>query len=271
MGDEAKKAFASENASEKGSENLSASQAINEMQLWLLQSKRTQTWDTPVNTVDAVYAFLNGKETVLEKTVENATIKLDGKVLSQPKATAGLGYVKMSKQGTAKTLTIDKKNEETSWGAVYAQFTQPSSEIASAEAGIKVTRKIVAVQNDQKTDKSDKGIGKNVQIGDKVKVILTITADRDYDFVQIVDNRAACLEPANQLSGYQWGLGCYVVPKDYATNFYFNRISKGKHQVEIEYYVDRTGDYQSGTCTAQCAYSPEFGGRSAAYQMEVEE
>ena len=271
LGDEAKKAFASENASEKGSENLSASQAINEMQLWLLQSKRTQTWDTPVNTVDAVYAFLNGKETVLEKTVENATIKLDGKVLSQPKATAGLGYVKMSKQGTAKTLTIDKKNEETSWGAVYAQFTQPSSEIASAEAGIKVTRKIVAVQNDQKTDKSDKGIGKNVQIGDKVKVILTITADRDYDFVQIVDNRAACLEPANQLSGYQWGLGCYVVPKDYATNFYFNRISKGKHQVEIEYYVDRTGDYQSGTCTAQCAYSPEFGGRSAAYQMEVEE
>ena len=263
LGDEAKKSFASE--------NISAKQAINEMQLWLLQSKRTQAWDTPVNSVDAIYAFLNGKETVLEKTAENPTIKLDGKALTQPKATAGLGYVKMSQQGSAKTLTIDKKNEGTSWGAVYAQFTQPSSEISSSESGIKVTRKIVAVKNDKETCKSDKSIGKNVQMGDKVKVILSITADRDYDFVQIVDKRAACLEPVNQLSGYQWNLGCYVSPKDYTTNFYFDRLSKGKHQVDMEYYVDRKGDYQSGTCTVQCAYSPEFGGRAEAYQMGVKE
>ena len=255
LGDEAKKAFASENASVNGSENLSASHAVNEMQLWLLQSKRTQAWNTPVNTVDAVYAFLNGKETVLEKTAENATIKLDGKVLSLPKATVGLGYVKMSKQGTAQTLTIDKKNEGTSWGAVYAQFTQPSSEIASAESGIKVTRKIAD--------------GKNTKVGDKVKVVLTITADRDYDFVQIVDKRAACLEPINQLSGYQWSMGCYVSPRDYTTNFYFDRLSKGKHIVSIEYYVDRMGIYQAGSCFVQCAYSPEFGGRASAYQMKV--
>ncbi len=250
---------------------------VNEMQLWLLQSKRTQAWDTPVNTVDAVYAFLNGKEAVLEKTTENATIKLDGKVLSLPKATAGLGYVKISKQGTAKTLTIDKKNEGTSWGAVYAQFAQPSSKIASAESGIKVTRKIAEVKDEQEAKnakvigKNAKVIGKNAKIGDKVKVILTITADRDYDFVQIVDKRAACLEPVNQLSGYQWGLGGYISPKDYTTNFYFDRLSKGKHQVEMEYYVDRKGDYLSGTCTVQCAYSPEFGGRAEAYQMEVKE
>ena len=257
LGDEAKKAFTSENASVNGSENLSASQAVNEMQLWLLQSKRTQAWDTPVNTVDAVYAFLSGKKTVLEKTTENATVKLDGKVLSLPKATAGLGYVKMSKQGAAQTLTIDKKNEGTSWGAVYAQFTQPSSEIASAESGIKVTRKIAD--------------GKNTKVGDKVKVVLTITADRDYDFVQIVDKRAACLEPINQLSGYQWGMGCYVSPRDNTTNFYFDRLSKGKHIVTIEYYVDRMGIYQAGSCSVQCAYSPEFGGRASAYQMKVSE
>ena len=263
LGDEAKKAFTSE--------NISAQQAINELQLWLLQSKRTQAWDTPVNSVDAVYAFLNGRGIVLEKSAYQTAIKLDGKELTQPKATAGLGYVKMTKPGTAKTLTIDKKDWSTSWGAVYAQFTQPSSEIASSESGIKVTRKMVAVKNDKEAGKNDKNIGKNVQMGDKVKVILTITADRDYDFVQIMDKRAACLEPAHQLSGYQWGLGCYVSPKDYTTNFYFDRLSKGKHQVEMEYYVDRKGDYLSGTCTVQCAYSPEFGGRAEAYQMGVKE
>ena len=236
---------------------LEAKQTVAEMQLWLLQSKRTQAWDTPINTVDAVYAFMDGNVQILNKTAENASLKLDGKVLDLPKATAGLGYVKTTKQGVAKTLTVDKKNEGTSWGAVYAQFTQPSSEIASSASGIKVSRKVENVEH--------------AKVGDKVKVILTIAADRDYDFVQIVDKRAACLEPVGQLSGYQWGMGCYVTPKDNATNFYFDRLSKGKHTVEMEYYVDRMGEYQAGSCSAQCAYSPEFAGRTEAYQMKVSE
>ena len=254
LGDEAGNAFTPE--------GTSAKQIVNEMQRWLLQSKRTQAWDTPVNTVDAVYAFMNGRESILEKSADNATIRMDGKVLLQPKATAGLGYVKMAKEGMVKTLTIDKKNEGTSWGAVYAQFTQPSSEVASAESGIKVRRVIVPAES--------QGKGKaQAKVGEKVKVTLIITADRDYDFVEIKDKRAACLEPVNQLSGYQWNLGCYVSPRDNATNFYFNRLSKGKHVVEMEYYVDRKGDYQGGTCTAKCAYSPEFGGRTETYELKV--
>jgi len=245
-------------------------QTIEELQRWLLMSKRTQSWDTPVNTVDAVYAFMQGNESNWNKKAENAVLKLDGKILPMPKDSTTLGYVKTEKTGKAAKLTINKKSDYTSWGAVYAEFKQPIEEIASAESGIKVTRKVVDVKKAQ-DGKTGKGIGKNVQVGDKVKVILIITADRDYDFVQIVDNRAACLEPVNQLSGYQWGLGCYVSPKDNTTNFYFDRLSKGKHQVEMEYYVDRKGDYQSGTCTVQCAYSPEFGGRAEAYQMGVKE
>ena len=35
-------------------------ETITEMQRWLLQSKRTQAWDTPINSVNAVYAFLQG-------------------------------------------------------------------------------------------------------------------------------------------------------------------------------------------------------------------
>ena len=53
------------------------------------------------------------------------------------------------------------------------------------------------------------------------------------------------------------------------TNYYFDRLAKGKHVVETEYYVDRSGSYTSGICTAQCAYSPEYGGRQGALQMNV--
>lgn len=237
-------------------------QTIEELQRWLLMSKRTQVWDTPVNTVDAVYAFMKGNESNWSRKAENAVLKLDGKLLPMPQDSTTLGYVKTERPGKASRLSIDKKSDYTSWGAVYAEFKQPVSEIGSMESGIKVRRVIVPAESE--------GKGKaQAKVGEKVKVTLLITADRDYDFVQITDKRAACLEPVNQKSGYQWGIGCYVSPRDHATNFYFDRLSKGMHIVEMEYYVDRKGDYQSGTCTAECTYSPEFGGRTEAYELRV--
>ena len=239
-------------------------QTIEELQRWLLMSKRTQVWDTPVNTVDAVYAFMKGNESNWDKKAENAVLKLDGKQLPMPQDSTMLGYIKTEKVGKASTLSINKKSDYTSWGAVYAEFKQPLSEIASSESGIKVRRVVVTAESQGK----EKSLAK---VGEKVKVTLIITADRDYDFVEIEDKRAACLEPVNQQSGYQWGMGCYVSPKDNTTNFYFDRLSKGKHVVEMEYYVDRNGEYQAGSCSARCAYSPEFCGRDIAYKLSVNE
>ena len=229
-------------------------QTIEEMQRWLLMSKRTQAWNTPVNTVDAVFAFMNGNKQNLNRKAENAVIKLDGKLIPMPKDSTTLGYVKSEQKGkNASHLTIDKKSDYTSWGAVYAEFKQPISEIASSESGIKISRKVAS----------------KAKIGDRVKVTITLNADRDYDFVKVVDKRAACLEPVGQISGYQWGLGCYVSPRDNTTNFYFERLSKGKHVIEMEYYVDREGDYRSGSCTVECTYSPEFGGRTEGYKITI--
>jgi hypothetical protein len=104
-------------------------------------------------------------------------------------------------------------------------------------------------------------------VGDKIKVRITVKADRDYDFVQVLDKRAACMEPVKQLSGYHWNY--YCAPKDYTTAYYFDRLSKGTHVVETEYYIDREGEYQTGTCTAQCAYAPEYTGRSQGLKLKV--
>lgn len=234
-------------------------QTIEDMQRWLLTSKRTQSWDTPVNCVNAVYAFMGtGCQSsgtnfaILENKDENASMKIDGKNVSMPKANAGLGYAKTSKKGTFKTLSIHKKNAGTSWGAVYAQYTLPSNEVAKAASGISISRKVKVEE---------------ARMGQKVKVIITLNADRDYDFVQVSDKRAACLEPINQTSGY--GGGYYIVPKDNVTNYFFNRLVKGKHTITTEYYLDRTGDYQAGTCSVECAYSPEFSGHTEAYQLTV--
>ena len=249
-------------------------QTVEDLQRWLLQSKRTQAWDTPVNSVNAIWAFMNNGQWTMDNG-EASVLKLDGKVMELPKATAGLGYVKVTQpvavnshnesegKQVANTLTVEKTSSGTSWGAVYAQFFQPVTEIKASNAGLTVKRELFVKNGDKKSAN-----GVQAKVGDKVVIRITIVADRDYDFVQVSDKRPACLEPVSQTSGYQYG-GYYIAPKDYCTNYYFDMMAKGTHVVETEYFVDREGVYQSGTCTAQCAYAPEYTGREGAIKVKV--
>ena len=249
---------------------------VEEMQRWLLQEKRTQSWDTPLNAVDAVYAFMKNNMETIGNPGEPTVLKVDGKQLETSAATAGLGYVKSSQTGSGfQTFTAEKTSEGTSWGAVYARSFQPLTDITDAQSGLKVKREVIVPDaqgntlNSQQTLNSKLSTLNSLKVGDRIRIRITIEAERDYDFVQVADKRAACLEPIGQLSGYHWGY--YCAPRDNVTNYYFDRLAKGTHIVETEYYVDRTGTYQTGTCTVQCAYSPEYSARAAARQLTVTE
>ena len=233
---------------------------VEEMKRWLLMQKRVQGWNTPINSVNAVYAFLEGGIGVLENRAE-ATISVDGRPLELPEATAGLGYVKTTVNGDkAGTFTVSKPSEGTSWGAVYARSVQKVSSVAPSSAGLSVTRELVDADGKPVTA---------LRVGDRVRVRITIMADRDYDYVQVKDKRAACMEPVTQLSGYR--NGCYCSAKDNATYYYFDRMAKGRHVIETEYYADRAGVYETGICTAVCAYSPEYSARTASLTVEVKD
>ena len=239
-------------------------QTIDEMRRWLLQEKRTQAWDTPLNSVDAVYAFLNEKGKMRNEELVAAVptvLKIDGKTVETPKTTAGIGYVKTAqKYQGEKTLTAEKSSQGTSWGAVYAQFMQATSDIKDNGSGVTITRELLTANGQKPT---------TLKVGDRVTVRLTIQSERDLDFVQVQDKRAACLEPVKQLSGYNWQGGYYSSPRDNTTNFFFDRLSKGKHVIETEYYIDRVGQYETGTCTVQCAYAPEYRGTTHSQTLRI--
>ena len=235
-------------------------QTINEMQRWLLQQKRTQAWDTPINSVNAVYAFLKGQEFRLVQNQKMATINLDVKTVALPKATAAIGYVK-TQLPKGKRLTIRKTSDGTSWGAVYAQFFQKTSNIADSGSGLTIKREIIPISSSQARASS-------LAVGERIRVRITITADRDYDFIQVVDKRAACMEPVKQLSGYH--NGGYITPRDNTTCYFYDLLSKGTHVIETEYYIDRAGTYETGTATVECAYSPEFRATTKSQTLVVE-
>jgi hypothetical protein len=224
--------------------NAADKSTIEEMQQWLLQQKRTQSWDTPINTINAIYAFMNGNGEMLDAQ-PMAKISVGKKQIDMPLATAALGYVKTTVDNPkAESIKIEKTSEGTSWGTVYVQFFQKASEVADNGSGLKIKREIVNPENTPLT------------VGSRITVRITVESSRNMDFVQIADRRAACMEPVVQLSGYR--NGTYTMPKDNATYYYMDRLPKGKHVIETEYYIDRAGSYETGTCTAECAYSPEF-------------
>lgn len=227
---------------------------IGQMRRWLLHEKRTQMWDTPINTANAVYAFLLDSTGELA-TGEQTTIELDGKPLEFSSATAGIGYVKTAiSHPEGRQLTFKKTSSGTSWGAVYAQYMQQTGSIERSGSGINVKRELIYS-------------GKTLHVGDRIKVRITIDCKHDFDFVQVTDRRAACMEPVSQLSGY--ANGAYCTPKDNVTNYYFDTLEKGRHVIETEYYLDREGRYETGTCTASCAYAPEYRSTAKSFTLNV--
>ena len=241
--------------------------AIDEMKRWLLKQKQTQTWETPIATADAVYALMATGASDLLANTGGVEITLGKEVIRTP-ADDAIGYIKKTVSGDVmniKKVRVDKEGAGMGWGAVYAQYLESMDQIGEQGNGLSVSRQLY---------KGDEALNESVplKVGDKITVRLTVKADRDMDFVQIKDDRAACMEPLQAVSGFRWGngLGYYQVTKDASTQFFIDQMRKGTYVIEYQVYVNRTGEYQAGIATVQSAYAPEFGGHTGGYRVMVE-
>jgi len=238
---------------------------LEEMKLWLLKQKQVQAWETPIATADAVYALLTtgadwlGNTGDVEITVGKETVRTPD---------YALGYVKQEVKGKVlgiKKVTVDKQSEGIGWGAVYAEFEEELDKVQAQGDGLQVRRTLYR-------DGKPLADGTPLQVGDRLTVRLTVIADRDMDFVQVTDGRAACMEPVDALSGYRWanGIGYYQETKDASTSFYLDKVRKGAHELAYDVYVTSSGVYQQGIATVQSVYAPEFCGHGAGGVVRVQ-
>lgn len=241
--------------------------AIDEMKRWLLKQKQTQTWETPIATADAVYALMATGASDLLANTGGVEITLGKEVIRTP-ADNAIGYIKKTVSGDVmniKKVSVDKEGTGMGWGAVYAQYLESMDQIGEQGNGLSVSRQLY---------KGNEALNESapLKVGDKITVRLTVKADRDMDFVQIKDDRAACMEPLQAVSGFRWGngLGYYQATKDASTQFFIDQMRKGTYVIEYQVYVNRTGEYQAGIATVQSAYAPEFGGHTRGYRVMVE-
>ena len=189
-----------------------------------------------------------------------------GKEVLQVSEQHALGYLQQEVEGkvtSIEDLVIHKETDGMAWGAVYAQFFEKKDKVEAHSNGLSVSRILLKDGMEVSSDA--------LKVGNRITVRLTISADRDMDFVQLKDERASCMEPVDVLSSYRWnkGLGYYQVAKDASTLFFFDRLRKGTHVLEYDVFITAEGVYQQGIASIQSVYAPEFGGHSATQRLNV--
>ena len=264
----------------EGNESL-----IEEMKIWLLKQKQVQGWSNSVATANAVRALISTGTDLLQNLGE-VRIAVADKVMTTSKTEEtlipGLSYIRQSYEGNssvlaAREIKVEKNDAGVAWGAVYAQYLSPVTEVAQQGSGaMNVDRKFYVEHISADGRKSLIEIGKDealLKVGDVLVSRMTVRTDRSMDFVELTDRMASCFEPLNLLSGYRWnqGAGYYMDNKDTATNFFFDSLSKGVYVMETRYRVTRAGKYQVGLATMQCAYAPEFSSHSSGLTIMVNE
>ncbi|NEW79373.1 MAG: alpha-2-macroglobulin, partial [Gelidibacter sp.] len=260
---------------------------VDELKVWLLKNKQTNSWKTTKATTEAVYAlllqgsdWLSINETV-EVTVGNQKIELlnpDSRQEENVKIEAGTGYFKTSWNGTEikpemGEVTISKKGKGITWGGLYWQYFEDLDKITSAETPLKLNKKLFLKTN------SDEGkllteITENskLKVGDLITVRIELKVDRPMEFVHMKDMRASGLEPINVLSQYKWqdGLGYYESTKDASTNFFFENLTKGVYVFEYDLRVNNAGNFSNGITTIQSMYAPEFSSHSEGVRINAD-
>ena len=251
---------------------------LNGMKQWLLKQKQVQVWNTPLATVDAIYAFLlNDRETNGQLVIADQLVarKMQAHIGDIEVTTPDdvLGYTRttlleaqLPSQRKRELLHVEKTGTGLGWGAVYAQYLEQMDRIK------KTQDKGIAIERTYWLNGQLVTANTRLKVGDQLTIRLDVKVNRDMDFLIIKDSRPACMEPADQLTGYVWmnGIAAYRVNRDASTEYFIDKLPKGIHVLEYNVYISQTGIYQSGSASIQSAYAPEFSSHTSGKSLVIE-
>ncbi|WP_116105905.1 alpha-2-macroglobulin family protein [Lewinella sp. IMCC34191] len=259
------------------------SEEMDDMRLWLLTNKRTNAWPTTKSTAAAVFALLNaegnftvGKTTVpLKARWPNASRDLSDRIAAlqqQAEAATGAFELRLPAEEVNRDLAkvrVSNTGNDLVWGGIYWQYTEVAEQVEESHNGpLTLERQLFLRTGDHLEPLAEDA---TLAPGDRVTVRLTVTSDRDMDYVHVKDRRAATFEPVDALSAYTYqnGLGYYFAPGDLATNFFISDLPKGTYTLEYDLFTTYAGSFSNGLGRVECMYAPEFGGNSAGGRIIV--
>ena len=247
---------------------------------WLLKQKQTTGWGSSPATAAAVTALMaTGGSTQLASDPD-ITIYVGQEAIQCGTSKATAGYTSQTWTGLVSSdkadIVIESKTDGISWGAVYRTFTEVLDKVEHQENGMSLKRTIWRVIHGTDGDRLEQvKPGTKLHVGDLVKIRFDLTTDRNLEYLQLSDMRAATFEPASTRAGYIYNwrddIGYYIAPGNTRSVFYIDRLSKGSYVIEYDVNVQKPGRFTVGNAVMQCLYAPAFRATTSSAVIEVED
>lgn len=231
---------------------------LNQVTQWIYYNKQINHWYSTWMTVDAIYALLlanNPKDFVTENTVaisiNNKKTELSNTVLGE----VSKQFDKVDLQ-TDLDIQVQNHNERTVYGAVVHQYFADLDQIKSSTNALSVQKVYLVERKGQWVE------SKEAKLGERIKVRITVVNDEPMQYIHLKDSRPAGVEPLYSPSGYQWRKNYYFSSKDASTNYFMDRLPKGRSMYEYEVKANNLGIFNSGITTIESMYDPGVNARS---------
>jgi uncharacterized protein YfaS (alpha-2-macroglobulin family) len=246
------------------------SSEIDQMQLWLLQNKRSNAWETTKSTTYACYALLVNRATVARQINQFVKARMaDGTNLGVLKNASGTERVWTGNEITPgkASVIIDASNNQPIFGAIHITYLSEQAIVEKSSGDIRLERHFYREVDNKLVEVK---AGETVEIGTKLTVKVTVTSNRALEFVHIRAPHAYGFEPVNPLSGYRYGeTGYYEVNRDASAELFADFVKKGSTTFSYEIFATGKGELSVGPAIAECMYAPEFRANSTGLSLKV--
>lgn len=195
------------------------------------------------------------------------TVTLGGEAVSVGSVEPVTGHLiaQLPADASGKKLAVVRDNAAgPAYGAVISRYVSASADVKAVKCDGLSIEKRLTVQRGDRWEYAD-----SLRLGDRVRVLLTIKADRDLEYVTVIDERPASFEPVSQLPGYVYsaGLGFYRENNDTDTRLFVGYMPKGTYQITTEMTVGFAGEFTSGIATAQSSLDPSITAHSSGRSL----
>lgn len=245
---------------------------IDGMRHWLLIEKQAQNWDDRTANIYIVNAMLTSGSSWDEETAL-PEISIAGQTLGSSDLQRLTGSCKVNinlSEMKDNKVEINRNSESPAWGGIICQYVAPMESVeADAIPDLSVSKEFLKLE-----EKGGEIIAvpcNEFNTGDKVRINLIIDCGREMDYVVINDERAACVEPIAQLSGYTVidGIWCYRELRNNAVNLYIPTLPKGRHVISYDCMINEEGIFASGISSMQSLYAPVLNAHSAGSMLKA--
>ena len=247
------------------------SKLIDGMRQWLvLQTQANDdlgAWN-PTSLVAAIVA--TGESWTAIHDSNTAAVTVDGKPLEITKVEAATGSfsVRIAPADRKRSLLVERAGgSKVSYGSLTTIGSVPLDSVKPrATEGLSIEKRFLV-------ERDGKWVATNeFKLGERVRVQLLVTADRNMEYVTISDQRPAAFEPVDQIAGWTWSgqLGAYRENANQLTRLFVNYLPKGTYYLTYDMTAAFTGSFASGTASLQSQLAPELTARSGACRIAVQ-